>query len=359
MVQHNAHGSSHFAAPIPDPGPGRRLRPARRQLPFARHDHDAGHSLAHPGTLIAAVFTPWIALGHRAADRLLRQLSHRALLGRSHFVLPATAFGNVIVALLSRFWLHETISLERWAGIVLITLGVGFVAQGPSLTEARAPEIARVAIQKKRVETRRSSRDDDCLPRSAQILACAAAMIAAVVLASTAGEVLTAAAMKSIGDLDVIRAHSGLKGAIRAVSPARCSLPEFLSGAGVFLAALRAESPEPEPGRARPRPRSRWSPTPSPAKSSSRKMWTAAAGPPPCWSASACICWRTEKLQRTALWRCRVHCRRITGKTNRIRPRGFRSDSRFSAARRWRRIPPPPPRCPLRAALSIVEGQPV
>ena len=34
----------------------------------------------------------------------------------------------------------------------------------------------------------------------------AAAMIAAVVLSSTAGEVLTAAAMKSIGDLDEIRA---------------------------------------------------------------------------------------------------------------------------------------------------------
>ena len=60
------------------------------------------------------------------------------------FVLPATAFGNVIVALLARFWLHETISLERWAGIVFITLGVGFVAQGPSLTERPMPPRHRV-----------------------------------------------------------------------------------------------------------------------------------------------------------------------------------------------------------------------
>jgi len=51
------------------------------------------------------------------------------------FVLPATAFGNVIVALFARFWLHEAISYQRWFGIVLITLGVGFVAHGPSLTE--------------------------------------------------------------------------------------------------------------------------------------------------------------------------------------------------------------------------------
>lgn len=60
----------------------------------------------------------------------------------------------------------------------------------------------------------------------------AAAMIAAVVLTSTTGEVLTAAAMKSIGDLDVIRERSGLKGAIRAV----LTCPLFF--AGVFFLAL-------------------------------------------------------------------------------------------------------------------------
>jgi len=59
----------------------------------------------------------------------------------------------------------------------------------------------------------------------------ASSMIAAIVLASTAGEVLTAAAMKSIGDLDEIRAHSGLKGAIRAV----LTCPLFFAGVG-FLA---------------------------------------------------------------------------------------------------------------------------
>ncbi len=60
----------------------------------------------------------------------------------------------------------------------------------------------------------------------------AAAMIAAVVLLSTTGEVLTAAAMKSVGDLDVIRARSGMKGAIRAV----ITCPLFF--AGVFFLAL-------------------------------------------------------------------------------------------------------------------------
>jgi drug/metabolite transporter (DMT)-like permease len=60
----------------------------------------------------------------------------------------------------------------------------------------------------------------------------ATAMIAAVVILSTTGEVLTAAAMKSIGDLDAIRARSGHKGAIRAI----VSCPLFF--AGVFFLAL-------------------------------------------------------------------------------------------------------------------------
>jgi drug/metabolite transporter (DMT)-like permease len=57
-------------------------------------------------------------------------------------------------------------------------------------------------------------------------------MIAAIVLTSTTGEVLTAAAMKSIGDLDEIRARAGMKGAIRAV----VTCPLFF--AGVFFLAL-------------------------------------------------------------------------------------------------------------------------
>jgi drug/metabolite transporter (DMT)-like permease len=59
----------------------------------------------------------------------------------------------------------------------------------------------------------------------------AVAMIAAIVLTSTAGEVLTAGAMKSVGDLDEIRAHSGLKGAIHAV----LTCPLFFAGVS-FLA---------------------------------------------------------------------------------------------------------------------------
>lgn len=56
------------------------------------------------------------------------------------FVMPATAFGYVVVALLSHFWLHEHLSLYRWAGIALIVCAVGFVAGGPSRTEIAEDE---------------------------------------------------------------------------------------------------------------------------------------------------------------------------------------------------------------------------
>ncbi len=62
------------------------------------------------------------------------------------------------------------------------------------------------------------------------------AMIAAIVLSSTAGEVLTASAMKSIGDLDEIRARTGMKGAIRAV----LTCPRFFAGVGFLALAFFA-----------------------------------------------------------------------------------------------------------------------
>ena len=60
----------------------------------------------------------------------------------------------------------------------------------------------------------------------------ATAMMATIVITSSTGEVLTAAAMKSMGDLDDIRAESGMGGAIRAV----VTSPLFVGG--IFFMAL-------------------------------------------------------------------------------------------------------------------------
>ena len=92
-------------------------------------------SLAHLGLLLVAMRDPWVIggivclLGFFAS--YLTALSWADLT----FVLPATAFGYVVVLLLSKFWLHEPVSPYRWAGVVLIVCGVGFVANGPSQTQ--------------------------------------------------------------------------------------------------------------------------------------------------------------------------------------------------------------------------------
>lgn len=92
-------------------------------------------TLAHPLSLITAVFTPWVAVGIALLIGFFASYLTALSWADLTFVLPATAFGNVIVALLARLWLKEPISVERWAGILLITIGVGFVAHGPSRTE--------------------------------------------------------------------------------------------------------------------------------------------------------------------------------------------------------------------------------
>jgi drug/metabolite transporter (DMT)-like permease len=91
-------------------------------------------SLTHPDALITALRTPWVMSG--VLLLLLWTACYLTALTWADltFVLPATSLAYVAVALLSRFWLHEQISPARWAGIVLITAGVGFVTRGPALT---------------------------------------------------------------------------------------------------------------------------------------------------------------------------------------------------------------------------------
>lgn len=49
-------------------------------------------------------------------------------------VWPLTSLGFVITTLAARFYLHESISGIRWAGVVLIVLGAGLVSFGERST---------------------------------------------------------------------------------------------------------------------------------------------------------------------------------------------------------------------------------
>lgn len=99
-------------------------------------------SLTHISTLFHAVTTPWIAGGIALLISFFASYLTALSWADLTYVLPTTSFGNVIVALLARFWRHEQISLSRWAGIFLITAAVGFVMRGPSYTERENPVAA-------------------------------------------------------------------------------------------------------------------------------------------------------------------------------------------------------------------------
>jgi drug/metabolite transporter (DMT)-like permease len=96
------------------------------------------HHLTH---VFAALANPWVLLGIFSLLAFMSSYMTALSFADLTYVLPATAIGYVFMALLSRFWLHEHVSPARWAGIVLIVLGVGIVAGGPSRTEhPPAPE---------------------------------------------------------------------------------------------------------------------------------------------------------------------------------------------------------------------------
>ena len=91
-------------------------------------------SMAHPLSLIAAVFTPWIIAGIALLIGFFASYLTALSWADLTYVMPSTALGYVFMALLAHFWLHESISPQRWAGVLLITLGAAFVAHGPANT---------------------------------------------------------------------------------------------------------------------------------------------------------------------------------------------------------------------------------
>lgn len=91
-------------------------------------------SITHLQTVILAVLNPWVAAGIILLLAFFAAYMSALSWADLTYVLPATSFGYVVLALIARFALHEHVSPLRWLGIVLISSGVGFVAGGPEIT---------------------------------------------------------------------------------------------------------------------------------------------------------------------------------------------------------------------------------
>lgn len=99
-----------------------------------------------PDSYIRAIFNPAVALGITLL--ILWLLTRMALLSWADlsYVLPVTATGYVLSAVMGWLFLNEQISAERWMGTLLIVGGTMLVGLGnPSTTtEAPLPPVAPI-----------------------------------------------------------------------------------------------------------------------------------------------------------------------------------------------------------------------
>lgn len=93
-----------------------------------------GVSIHHLQSIILMVFNPTVALGIVFLLAFFACYMTSLSWADLTYVLPATSVSYILLTLLAKFYLHETISVARWCGVLLISAGVGFVTQGPALT---------------------------------------------------------------------------------------------------------------------------------------------------------------------------------------------------------------------------------
>ena len=108
---------------------------------LSRGMHQVGRIIsASPLAYLKAFANPWTLLG--ICILVIWILTDLALLSRADlsFVLPVTASAYVLVALSGHFFLHDRVSWERWAGILLITGGVILAEETPARTTKGPPE---------------------------------------------------------------------------------------------------------------------------------------------------------------------------------------------------------------------------
>jgi len=76
---------------------------------------------------VRVILDPWVALG--ISLLILWMLSRMALLSWADlsYVVPVTAIGYVLTAVLGRAFLGEQISGSRWAGTLFIVAGIALV----------------------------------------------------------------------------------------------------------------------------------------------------------------------------------------------------------------------------------------
>ncbi len=107
---------------------------------LSRGLHRAGERVStSPLHYLQALTNPWVVAG--VLVLMAWMISDLALLSRADlsYVLPVTSISYVLVAVIGHWVLHERISLARWAGILVIAVGVLLVGETPPATTPLHP----------------------------------------------------------------------------------------------------------------------------------------------------------------------------------------------------------------------------
>jgi len=94
---------------------------------------------ANPLHYLRAMLDPAVAAG--VLLLIFSLLTRMALLSLADlsFVLPVTAIGYVLAALIGKYFLNEIVTPQRWAGVVLIAIGAALVSSTSQSTTGGAP----------------------------------------------------------------------------------------------------------------------------------------------------------------------------------------------------------------------------
>jgi drug/metabolite transporter (DMT)-like permease len=87
-----------------------------------------------PLVYLRSMLDPFVGMG--IVMLILALLARLALLSVADlsFILPMTAVGYVVAAVLGRFFLHEAVSSRRWLAVLLIFAGAALVSSTPQST---------------------------------------------------------------------------------------------------------------------------------------------------------------------------------------------------------------------------------
>lgn len=100
--------------------------------------HLAGNVSVNPLFYLRAMLDPFVALG--VVMLIVALLARMVLLSVADlsFVLPVTAVGYVLAAVLGKVVLHEVVTSQRWLGTILIFAGAALVSSTTQKTSGES-----------------------------------------------------------------------------------------------------------------------------------------------------------------------------------------------------------------------------